>query len=137
MYETDSNKRKRNHSNVNTKSHGQKNQCSIEVKAKRIFLFPPAPLKFCLKLCFQRLCQRQWRKTLRTGGQEVSEIELLGWKVLKKVLGLVLSFSSFLYTVPNLNDKDHLDRFYEKLNNLFQATTDKHRSKHKLVVHGA
>ena len=136
MYETDSNKRKRNHSNVNTKSHGQKNQCSIEVKAKRIFLSPPAPLKFCLKLCFQRLCQRQWRKTLRTGGQEVSEIELLGWKVLKKVTGLVLSFSSFLYTVPNLNDKDNLVRFYEKLNNLFQATTDKHRSKQKLVVHG-
>ena len=60
-----------------------------------------------------------------------------GWKVLRKVTGLVLSFSSFLYTVPNFNDKDHLVRFYEKLNNLFQASTDKHRSKHKLVVHGA
>ena len=52
VYETDSNKRKRNHSNANTKSHGQKNQCSTDVKARRIFLFPPALLKFVLNLVF-------------------------------------------------------------------------------------
>ena len=64
-------------------------------ESKTNIFVPSCSFEICLKPCFQRLCQRLWRKRLRTGGQEVSEIELSGLKVLKKVTGLVLSFSSF------------------------------------------
>ena len=64
-------------------------------ESKTNIFVPSCSFEICLKPCFQRLCQRLWRKRLRTGGQEVSERELSGWKVLKKVTGLVLSFSSF------------------------------------------